>query len=73
MSSAIFSSCSKILQREDVKYEIKKILAPTINEILIQIYPYIYLSLLFVIVSFLLHLSIFILLWRNTKNTAAIL
>ena len=68
MSNTFLSSCSKILQREDVKYEIKNILSPTINEILLQIYPYVYLSLLFVIVSFLLHLSIFILLWRNTRN-----
>ena len=68
MSTSFLSSCSKILQREDVKYEIKNILSPTINEILLQIYPYVYLSLLFVIVSFLLHLSIFILLWRNTRN-----
>ena len=68
MSNSFLSSCTKILQREDVKYEIKNILSPTINEILLQIYPYVYLSLLFVIVSFLLHLSIFILLWRNTRS-----
>ena len=69
MTDSFLSKCVAILQREDVKQEIKILFAPTINEILYQIYPYIYLSLMFVIVSFLLHLGIFILLWRNKKIT----
>ncbi len=73
MSKTFLESCLKILHREDVKYEIKKILSPTINEVLVQIYPYVYLSLLFVVVSFLLHLSIFIFLWRNCRADNKIL
>jgi hypothetical protein len=65
MSESLLSKCVALLQRDDIKQEIKQVLSPTINEVLVQIYPYIYLSLIFVILSFLLHLGIFILLWRN--------
>ena len=40
-------------------------MTPLIEVILIELYPYIYLSLIFVIISFLLHLGIFILLFRG--------
>ena len=63
----ILNKCLDILKREDVKTEFKNLFTPLINIILIEIYPYIYLSLLFVIISFLLHLGIFFLLLRN-KN-----
>lgn len=69
MKETFLSKCVLLLQREDVKKEIKQLFSPTINDILNQIYPYIYLSLMFVIVSFLLHLGIFILLWRNKQIT----
>jgi hypothetical protein len=65
MSESLLSKCVALLQRDDIKQEIKQVLSPTINEVLVQIYPYIYLSLIFVILSFLLHLGIFVLLWRN--------
>ena len=38
---------------------------PFIDLIIQELYPYIYLSLLFVIISFFLILGIFVLLWRN--------
>jgi hypothetical protein len=62
---AIIEECLLILKREDVKSELKNLLSPLIELILIQIYPYLYLSLIFVLISFLLHLGIFILLLRN--------
>jgi hypothetical protein len=54
-----------ILKREDVKKEIKDVCSPIINLILVDIYPYIYLSLVLVIISFLLHLGIFVLLFKK--------
>lgn len=54
-----------ILQREDIKYELKQLIIPFIELILQDIYPYIYMSLIFVVISFLLILAIFILLVRN--------
>ncbi len=65
MSDKVIEKCLNILKRDDVKSEVKHFIAPLINMILIEIYPYIYLSLIFVLISFLLHLGIFILLLRN--------
>ena len=65
MKDTIIEQCLLILKREDVKTELKTLLTPLLVLIIIEIYPYIYLSLIFVIISFLLHLGIFVLLLRN--------
>lgn len=65
MKDYIKEQCLQLLQRNDIKNEIKNIFSPIVDMILIQIYPYIYLSLVFVIISFFLHLGTFILLLRN--------
>jgi len=69
MKEAIIDQCFQILKREDVKTELKHLMTPLIDLILNEIYPYIYLSLIFVIISFLLHLGIFILLLRTKSST----
>ena len=61
----ILNECMEILNREDVKNEFKKIMRPLIELLLKDIYPSIYLSIIFVIISFLLILGIFVLLMRN--------
>ena len=68
MKDAIISKCLAILRREDVKKELKELLRPIVDIILQELYPYIYLSMLFVITSFLLILAIFILLLCNDKT-----
>lgn len=65
MEANITKSCLKILKREDVKSELKNLMTPIIDVMLVDIYPYIYISLILVIISFLLHLGIFILLLRK--------
>jgi hypothetical protein len=55
----------EIFKRQDIKNEIKILFKPIIDMILIEIYPFIYISLVFVIISFLLILAIFILILRN--------
>ena len=65
MEGRIADACVSILKSEDVKNELKGLLSPLIDLILVDIYPYIYLSLIFVIISFLLHLGIFVLLLKN--------
>ena len=57
--------CLDIIKREDVKNELKQLFKPVIQLILQEIYPYIYLSVLFLFISFFLILGIFILLFRN--------
>ena len=61
----IIKQCVNILKREDVKHELNKLIVPILEVILERLNPYIYISLIFVIISFLLHLGIFFLLFRN--------
>jgi len=68
MSKTIIDHCINILKREDVKKEIKNMFQPILDIVLQEIYPYIYLSLLFVIISFLLILAIFIILLQNSRK-----
>jgi|TARA_Y100000748_G_scaffold247374_1_gene211973 hypothetical protein len=65
MKDGMIDMCLTILRRQDVKAELKNLLSPLVDPVLDQLYPYVYLSLLFVIISFLLHLGIFFLLVRN--------
>lgn len=68
MDAKITEACLNIIKRDDVKKEFKSLMAPLISMILIDIYPYIYLSLIFICISFFLHLGIFVLLLRKKNN-----
>ena len=69
MKERFIGECIQLLQRDDIKTNLKELIKPVIqpivNILLQEINPYIYLSLIFVFISFLLHLGIFILLLRN--------
>ena len=65
LKESIINECLILLKRKDVKDELKNLISPIIDLIIVQIYPYLYLCLMFVLISFLLHLGIFILLLRN--------
>ena len=65
MSDSFFQQCLSILKREEVKNEIKLFMKPVLDMLIQEIYPYVYLCLLFVLISFFLILGIFILLLRN--------
>jgi hypothetical protein len=67
LKDTIINECVGLLKREDVKDELKKLFSPIVDILIIQIYPYIYLCLIFVIISFLLHLGIFFLLLKGSK------
>lgn len=69
MKQEFIDQCLIILSREDVKIQLKELFKPLVSLIVQEIYTYIYLSLMFVIMSFLLILGIFYLLLRiNFKN-----
>jgi hypothetical protein len=55
----------KILQREDVKAEIKKLCVPFLEILLTVINPYIYITLTLIFASFIMNLAIVIILLRN--------
>lgn len=71
MKENFLEQCLFILNKKENKEQIKEFLNPLLQIItktlINEIYPFIYLSLIFVIVSFILHLGIFILLFRNNK------
>ena len=54
LKNKIIEECLNTLKRDDVKEEIKELMSPVIDMFLKEIYPYIYLSIIFVIISFLL-------------------
>ena len=71
IKNKVIEHCLAVLKREDVKEELKQLMKPMIDLIIHELYPYIFLSIVFVFISFLLILGIFILLLRNkmlTKN-----
>ena len=55
----------KILQREDVKAEIKKLCVPLLEILLTVINPYIYITLTLILASFIMNLAIVIIILRN--------
>ena len=69
MKNKILENCILLFKEENIKNNIKDILypiiKPLINNLLKEINPYLYLSLIFVFISFLLHLGIFIILIQN--------
>ena len=61
----IIKECLNVLHRKEVKDEFKELMRPLIDMLIKEIYPYIFLSIIFVFISFLLILGIFILLLRR--------
>lgn len=72
MREQFIEQCLLILSRDDVKKELKELFKPLVSLIVQEIYPYIYLSLVFVIISFLLILGIFYLLLRNNLKSLSL-
>jgi hypothetical protein len=69
MKNKFIEECIILLKKdENVKNIINPLIEPIINNLLKELNPYIYLSLVFVFISFLLHLGIFFLLVSNKLN-----
>ena len=67
MNDKFVEKCVQILAREDVKKEMKILFKPLVSLIVQELYPYIYLSLLFVIISFLLILGNFYITLKSRR------
>ena len=59
MKNTLINECMDLLKRDDVKSEFKNFMTPIVDLILVQINPYLYLCMMFVIISFLLYLFYF--------------
>ena len=69
MKNKFIEECIILLKKdENVKTIINPLIEPIITNLLKELNPYIYLSLVFVFISFLLHLGIFFLLVSNKLN-----
>tara|TARA_B100000424_G_C22944154_1_gene502418 strand:- start:8 stop:223 length:216 start_codon:yes stop_codon:yes gene_type:complete len=69
MKEQIIDECLQILSREDVKKELKELFKPIVSLIIQEIYPYLYISIMFITICFLLILGIFYLLLRSNNKT----
>ena len=65
MDTEIYNYCKTYLKKQEVIEEVKEILRPFVTILFQEFYPYIYISILLVAVSFFLLLGIFFLLMRN--------
>ena len=65
IKQVLIDECISVLHKDEVKKEFKELMKPLISMLIQEIYPYIFLSIIFVFISFLLILGIFILLLRN--------
>ena len=69
MKNKFIEECVILLKKdENFKNIINPLIEPIITNLLKELNPYIYLSLVFVFISFLLHLGIFFLLVSNKLN-----
>jgi len=64
IKKTIINECLNTLKRDDIQHELKNLMQPIVDMIISQLYPYIFLSIIFVSVGFLLILGTFILLLR---------
>ena len=65
IKDVIVEECLAVLQKKNVQQEIKSLFMPIVDAILNDIYPYIYLSMIFVIISFLLTCVIFVVVIKD--------
>jgi hypothetical protein len=62
MKDSLVQQCLDILKREDIKNELNLLSSSIIDFILYEIKPYVHIAILFIIVMFVMNLSIIIML-----------
>jgi hypothetical protein len=68
MKETFVQQCLDILKRDDVKNEIKVVLRPLTEFILLQINPYIYITVILVFLIFVMILAILVILILLLRN-----
>jgi hypothetical protein len=68
MKESLIRQCLDVLNREDIKYELKSFCSPVIELLLNFINPYIYITLFLVFIIFVINLAILILLVVILRN-----
>ena len=52
IKETLINECINILHKDEVKQEFKELMKPLISMLIQEIYPYIFLSIIFVFISF---------------------
>lgn len=60
--------CIKVLEREDIRIRIERIIRPAVALILERLYPYVFVTVALVVVLFVLILYVLVLLSRMRKQ-----
>ena len=68
LKDTIVQQCLEILKKEDIKNELKILFKPVMDIILLEINPYIYITLILVFCIFIMILAILILLILVLRN-----
>ena len=68
MKESLVQQCLDILKRDDVKNEIKIVLTPLTEFILLEINPYIYITVVLVFLIFIMILAILMILILLLRN-----
>lgn len=66
----LLEKCVSLLRREDVQREIKKAMSPLVSAATEELYPYIQICLLLILVSFIMQAATFILIFKSRKRCA---
>ena len=64
MRDMVIDECKKFISRSDVKQEMKTVMTPIVQMILDEIYPYVYMTLVFVFVTFCFIVALFVMVYR---------
>ena len=72
MLDSFLSKCVNELQKKKVKTDLRNLLKPLVDIILKDLYPYLYLSISFIFICFILILGIFFQLMRINKRLPAL-
>ena len=60
----LIQECVNIIKRKDIKDEIKELVKPILEMLLNEVYPYLYLLIIFIILCFFINVINLILLYR---------
>lgn len=68
----VISKCASELKKKKVKNDLRQVIKPLVDIILKDLYPYLYLSISFIFICFILILGIFFQLMRINKRLSTL-
>ena len=69
MENSIINKCLDILKKDTIKKELKIIARPLFEIVIEQLYPYLFIISIFIIINFLLLLGIFFKIFKHNRHS----